>query len=132
MFLILLNEEQKKVFLKLAHHLALCDENLHEKEREYLSFYQYEMQINHEEVTNDLPIQKLDEIFTDELSKNILLTELIILANSDGIYSEKEKDFIKQISNVLHINDAELEILETWSKSFISILEHGKKLMKIK
>ncbi len=128
MFLNRLNETTKESFLKLCVHASLSNGVFAEKEKETLFAYCREMNV-HENIP-DTPetFEELVKIINGETSneeKNIYILEILALIKSDGIYDEKEQEFMKKLANGLGFSD---EILAKYNNLLGKYMEIGKEL----
>lgn len=101
MFLRLLNNDQKKLFLDLALTIAQADEDFSESELNTIKEYCDEMNIKLDKTTPDFPLNQLiDNISnsTNETEKKIIVFETLGLAMVDGIFDEREKKIIEMMS----------------------------------
>lgn len=96
MYLSILKEKEKKMFLDLAYVLSSADGNMADEEKAMIDHYCDEMGIekhtpsivDKSEIVNELAKA------TDLQSKRIIIFELIGLAIADNSYDETEKQFI--------------------------------------
>ena len=112
MFLNKLEEINKEGFLKLCIHAALSNGVFAAEEKAALNAYCREMDI-------DVHIPDTPETFEELLSglcnstnqeeKNIIVLETLALIKSDGIYDEKEKEFMKKLIDGLGVTEETLE-----------------------
>lgn len=111
MFLHLLNNEQKELFLDLAIKAAEANGVVELEEKNLLKAFSIEMQIPSRyktEKTTDEILAQLSKI-SNEREKKILSFELIGILLADGTYDDKEKVFITQISEQSNIPIDEIE-----------------------
>lgn len=105
MFLHLLNNEQKELFLDLAIKAAEANGVVEIEEKNLLKAFSIEMQIpsrySTEKTTDDI-LNRLSKI-TNEKEKKILSFELIGIIFTDGTYDDEEKAFMTRISEHLNI-----------------------------
>ena len=99
MYLALLDEKEKELFLGLAYDLASADGDYSDEEKAVINGYCQEMQIPFESKM----IKPVDDIIaeinsrSDERVKKIFILELIGLAMSDDIYGDNEKALIRKM-----------------------------------
>ena len=110
MFLEILQDDQKDLFLQLAVIAARENGYVDEAESEMLLKFASEMKIP----PRAEAIMSLDEI-VDELAKScdkrekkIVLFETAGIMNSDGEYNDEEYEFIKKIADKFEISEEEL------------------------
>ena len=110
MFLEILQDDQKDLFLQLAVIAARENGYVDEAESEMLLKFASEMKIP----PRAEAIMSLDEI-VDELAKScdkrekkIVLFDTAGIMNSDGEYNDEEYEFIKKIADKFEISEEEL------------------------
>lgn len=117
MYLSLLKEEQKRVFLELAYEIAFLDNDLSEEERIMIESYCNEMQM---EVPPFIRARSMTEFIETikegwgEREKKIILFEIIGLAMIDSNYDEEERKSIISMTEIFGLTDEfrdECEIL---------------------
>ena len=107
MYLAQLTENQKRLFLGLAYHIASADGNYSDDENLMIKSYCAEMNIEFD--LNNLSAQP-DEIIArikaecEEKSRKIIIFELIGLALVDHNYDDAERTIINTAMDRLDIN----------------------------
>ncbi|HHD2754057.1 TPA: hypothetical protein ACOTG0_002902 [Clostridium perfringens] len=97
MYLSMLNEKQKELFLEFAYHLVVSDGVYSPEEKALMDSYCYEMQIVLKE---DKFVKPLDDILEeiniecDSKEKKIIIFEVIGLAMSDSSFDKEERELI--------------------------------------
>ena len=98
MYLAFLNEDQKRLFLQFAYHIASADGNYSTEEKMMMDSYCDEMEIEHD---FDIPEQSVDEIIRQialacsKREKQIMIFEAIGLAMADHSYDSNERSIIQ-------------------------------------
>lgn len=124
MYLSMLNEEQKGMFLELAYQLALIDNDFSEKERAMIESYCNEMQIAVPEVIRAKPIDEVIGTMKSECTmqeKKIMIFEMLGLVLVDGHYDDAEKKAVEEIMRIFGIE-------ESFAKESERVLEEYVKL----
>lgn len=108
MYLGLLKDEEKELFLDLAYIISHSDGDFMASEEAIIKAYCSEMQIterdfNQECNLNEI-IQKI-QLLCDEKEKRIILFEAVGLAKCDSDYSNKERDIINQIRQAFGVSE---------------------------
>lgn len=99
MFLPLLSEKQKYLFLEFAFAMASADNVIAIEEHQTIDAYRAEMELGTTEIPSQRPI---DDILLDikEISdpkeRKIFIFEILGLVLSDGEYDTSEKEIIKK------------------------------------
>ena len=119
MYLSLLNEEQKKLFLKASILLSNADGNFSKVERIMLTHFCMEMNIQEPEnltVNESIEdiVMRMREIGCSRDNK-IIIFELAGVVMADYVYDEKEKVMMEKIADGLDVDkefaDESLEII---------------------
>lgn len=108
MFLNYLKERNKENFLKLCVYAAVSNGVFATKEEEMLGAYCREMNMpqNIPDTSDSLEYVLADIVeHTDELEKNIIVMEILGLVKIDGVYDDKEKDFMKNLIDGLMVKE---------------------------
>lgn len=132
MFTMLLNHEQRKEFIKLVHHLANCDNHIHQKEKELIEHYLYETRLSYDDITfyeDGIDFEKVRNIFKESRAKKIALFELIALSYTDSNLSSEEYDFIVKLSEILEIDKSELDKFIELGRRLLEIIEEINRLI---
>lgn len=97
MYLALLNEREKEMFLGVAYNLATADGNYSDEEKAVIDGYCQEMQFEFDEKKMVKETDILLDMISSDVSmkiKKIIVFELIGLAMADGSYDTDERKLI--------------------------------------
>lgn len=124
MFLNYLEPENKERFLKICMHAALANGIIDDEEEMVLDSYCREMEMpihmpDMDDTLEDL-IQELQASAT-KMEKNIIVLETLALVKLDGVYEEKEQNFIKNLKNELGVSELSLSDLSELLDQYIEI-----------
>lgn len=100
MYLALLNEKEKEMFLDVAFNLVAVDGNYSDEEKAVINGYCQEMQCIFDEKTMVKPMDVLIKDIKSNSNnriKKIFVFELIGLALADGNYDEDERELINKL-----------------------------------
>ena len=113
MFLEILKDEQKDLFLQLAVIAAKENGYVDEAEDALLTKFANEMNIASKTETTLSLDEVIDKLASscDKREKKIVLFEAAGIMNSDGEYSDAEFDFLKKIAAKFEISEEELEVM---------------------
>ena len=122
MYLAILNDEQKNLFLNIAKKLASTDGNFSEDERQVIDGYCHEMSVS---VVKKLDIAKEDMIerlgsISNTSEKKIIVFEFAGLVMADSNFDESERVFLKQIAEKF---DIDLNYINKCEKVFQRYIE---------
>ncbi len=111
MFLNQLNNEERRIFLKLAIAVIKADGKLEEKEKLFVAEYSREMGVTDYDLNENIePLrlaEKIGKSSTDAV-KRIFLLELVALANADGEFAESEKSLILSLLQKFGLTENQL------------------------
>ena len=132
MFLNKLSNNEKNAFLKLAHYIARSDNDFSGDQKNIISTYCLEMEIediNYNEESFDLE-QTLSKIETKSGQK-IALLELMALVYSDNILHDEEKKVLDSMIKKFDFNPILIDIYAEWTKSILAITAQGQALIEL-
>lgn len=136
MFLNLLNDEEKSIFLKLAIAIIQADGKLEESEKQYIADYSREMGITEYSLDGKIEITALAEKIgkdSTNTAKRIFLLELTACANADGDFADTEKALINSLVKTFKLSNSSLQecldLLAEYTKvsaKLMSFVQEGK------
>ncbi len=106
MFLSMLNNSQKQLFLGLAYNVAAIDGDYSKIEEDMMQSYCHEMQVEFELDKINLEIESIRNEINAECgmrAKKIIIFEVIGLAMSDNNYDTSERELIQSTMDVFGI-----------------------------
>jgi tellurite resistance protein len=113
MFLAELQSCEKKAFMELAALIAQVDGNLSIFEHSILEKYKKEAGLEDYQVEG-LEMDDILKFFQSERSKNIVLTEILKLIYSDGVFHNQERESIRLIKEHFGFNPDEYGSFKDW------------------
>lgn len=116
----MMEHTEKIAYLKALIYIATADDTIDESEREKFSQLGHIYGLNEDEINSiaDSVINKaetLEEILgniSTRQTKLLLVYDLLAICYADGFYSLAEKNAMRSIVNMLHIEEAKLTALE--------------------
>ena len=116
----MMEHTEKIAYLKALIYIATADDTIDESEREKFSQLGHIYGLNEDEINSiaDSVINKaetLEEILgniSTRQTKLLLVYDLLAICYADGCYSLAEKNAMRSIVNMLHIEEAKLTALE--------------------
>ena len=116
----MMEHTEKIAYLKALIYIATADDMIDESEREKFSQLGHIYGLNEDEINSiaDSVINKaetLEEILgniSTRQTKLLLVYDLLAICYADGCYSLAEKNAMRSIVNMLHIEEAKLTALE--------------------
>lgn len=123
MFLEILKDEQKDLFLQLAVIAAKENGYVDEAEDALLTKFANEMNIAPKTETTLSLDEVIDKLASscDKREKKIVLFEAAGIMNSDGEYSDAEFDFLKKIAAKFEISEEELETMMGLVSDYVAL-----------
>lgn len=122
MYLSILKETEKKMFLHLAYALSSADGNMADEEKTMIDHYCEEMGIEKSTPTivdKSKIVNELDMV-TELQSKKIIIFELIGLAIADNSYDEAEKQFISKAVSQFGLSQEFMDSCEAIISEYLS------------
>ena len=125
MFLNLMNKPQKELFMELAIKAAEVNGVVELEEKNMLKAYAIEMQIHARYKTERETEEILNSLLeiTCEKERRIIVFEILGMMFSDGVYDEKEEQFVKYISDKAGMSIDDI-------MNMISVLKEYEKVYK--
>ena len=111
MFLIRLNEEEKKCFYRLAQIAAAINGKIEQEESYYLECFRQEMALEEsaiagiENLTEEEIVKTLSDC--EPSHKRIVMFEIIAFLNVDGAFDEEEEVFTIGFAKLIGFDDKE-------------------------
>lgn len=128
MFLMMLNDDQKKLFLKLAVKAAEANGVVEYEEKNMLKAFALEVNetpIYSTTSSTDEILDNLKEISSSK-EKRIIIFEILGILFSDSEYDDKEKDFIGRIAQAFDISkesiDQMIKLINNYSDVYNNIV----------
>lgn len=116
MFLVELQLEERIAFLELAALISKVDGKLSIFESSVLNKYKKEMGLE-DYIIKSLAIEDILKVFKNERSKKIVLTELLQLIFSDGVFHNQEKESVRFIKKYFGFDESEFSDFKAWIHS---------------
>lgn len=123
MFLNSLSSNEKNNFMKLAIAVIKADGVIENNEKQVLSAYANEMQIEIEDIDVQYDIDNIIESLSKEStdqSKRVIFIELLALAFADGNYADEEKNIIQKLTNSFNLGKDFIERAINLQDSYIA------------
>lgn len=129
MFLNSLNPTEKDNFMKLAMTLIKADGVVEESEKQILSAYANEMQIQVRSLDEQCDTDKVIEELAKSSSlktRRIIFLELLALAFADGNYVAEEKELLKCLANAFELDktfiDRAVNLEDAYVAAYMSLV----------
>jgi len=132
MFLNRLSSEEKVAFLELAHHVARSDKDFSEDQKNIISHYCYEMEI--EDISYDeenFDIHKTLSVVTNPKKQKIILLEIMALIYSDNILHTEEQKILDILIETYEFNSTLSIVYGEWTKAILALHVQGEALLEL-
>ena len=125
MFLKQLTPAEKEAFINLCVHAASANDIVEEKEFEMIEEYCKEMGISFFDVSKDIEIDRVINVFSDSETrhKRIVLLEILGLLHADGCYDNKEKYFVFDLANKIGLSEADVLLQSELIERYLSLVQ---------
>ena len=124
MFLNVLNNEEKNLFLDLAVYVSKANGLIEESEQSIIAQYCQEMCVDDYDMSNQHSMDEIKAVFSNssENSKRIAVFELLGLGYTDGSLDELENSIVKDFANGIGISEELFNKLNRDIKEYTTIL----------
>jgi uncharacterized tellurite resistance protein B-like protein len=131
MFLVELNEKERKTFLGLALHAMKSSGTVTDEEKAIFQSYAYECEMPEYETKAGAlsTLVRAAKAFTKS-KRRIILMELWGIILADDKVDESEAEWMNQLSSDLDFSAAQARRLERWAKDFIDMIGDGYRLVE--
>jgi hypothetical protein len=131
MFLVELNEKERKVFLDLALHAMKSSGTVTDEEKTIFQSYAYECELpEYEAKAGELrSLVRSAKSFTKS-KRRIILMELWGIILADDKVDVSEAEWMNQLSSDLDFSGAQARRLERWAKDLIDVIGDGYRLVE--
>jgi tellurite resistance protein len=130
MFLSALQNQEKETFLNLIINLANVDGDFSDEEKNQLSAYVSELNIELKELENYCtPSSELVASLQDssDISKKVIFMELYALALADGL-NDEEKELLDSIQEAFGFSDSFASEVSDWYSKLLPMYKKGYEL----
>lgn len=129
MWLSLLQPEQRKALLGLAHNVIVSDGLLDPNEEGMLDQFKREMELHPSLESDYLELEGIESVFDSRRSRVIALLNLIRLSYADGAFEIEEECLLKEISRTFEVSDDEFLLLDNWVRRLVALEKEARVLM---
>ena len=131
MFLEMLTEKERKVFMDLAYLAMECDGEVAEEELETLRSYEVECRLPGYKRTQRTLAENLKLLKQSEMShRRIVLVELIGIWTADNTWKNEELAMMDQVVAGLGIRADNASRIKRWAREFREIIADGFRLLR--
>ena len=129
MFVQYLSERQQGVLLHYAHEMMRADNLVDARELTRLDVLRAQSRPGVEE--EDVPIEKLPELFDDRLSRIVLLLELIGMGYVDEKFSPRESELVSKLAEALAIDEeGVMDDIRSWVQRQLLLVKEAHLMME--
>ena len=111
MYLSMLNNEKRHLFLNLEIYMSQIDGDFSDKEKAIINAHCVEMHVDNNGYEPDMPRDEVFKQLKETLSiqeKKIVFLELVATIIVDNIYHASEKELVDKLAELLDISDSEV------------------------
>ena len=126
----MMEHTEKIAYLKALIYIATADDTIDESEREKFSQLGQIYGLNEDEINSAETLEEILGNISTRQTKLLLVHDLLAICYADGCYSLAEKNAMRSIVNMLHIEEEKLTALEevieestVLNKKLVTILE---------
>ena len=119
-------------YLKTIIVVALADESVPDKEREFIDMQAQLLSLNPTEYW-DHPEPDLSFLNDANMSRQTCMTiirDCIVLGYIDGDFDENERARVNDIASMLGLKTSDVEAVEEWLKELWAVMEKGSRLFQ--
>lgn len=112
MYLSILNNEKRHLFLNLEIYMSKIDGDFSEDEKKIIDAHCIEMHIDNNDYEPDMPRDEVLKQLQESLSpqeKKIVFLELAATILADNVYHESEKELVNNFAKLLDISDTDVD-----------------------
>ncbi len=128
MLLSTLNNEQKELFLHLAHSVVVSDGELTTSEALLMAEMRQELNLSDDVEPHYVEAQGAGKVFDNQRSRTVCMISLLRLAYSDGAFEIEEQGFLGLLCEHFAINDETFRRIDHWVRRLIALEEEVKEL----
>lgn len=111
------NDQQKESFMNLAYQVATADGSFGLPEIEMMNMFERETGVKDWKNNKEpLPIAQIGTMFSDELSRKIIYSNLLAIGVSEEYENVSQKRLIEQIRESLEISGRDEQEYQKWMK----------------
>jgi len=111
------NDQQKESFMNLAYQVATADGSFGLPEIEMMNMFERETGVKDWKNNKEpLPIAQIGTMFSDELSRKIIYSNLLAIGVSEEYENVSQKRLIEQIRESLEISGRDDQEYQKWMK----------------
>lgn len=130
MFLMLLDDDEKRAFALLAEKMIEVDGIVVGREVATLAAFKAEMGVESAAGSEEQTVEELAAVFGGRRSKLVALIELIGLGYSDTSFSVTERSLVFAVARAMGIEANTLIELEAWVQQHVRLVRQAMELIR--
>lgn len=114
MYLSMLSNEKKHLFLDLEIYMSKIDSDFSDEEKAIIDTHCIEMHIDNNNYECELPLDVVLSKISDEfceLEKRIVFLELAATVLADNVYHTSERALLNRMADILRISEDEVSVV---------------------
>ncbi|HEY9080424.1 hypothetical protein [Magnetovibrio sp.] len=117
MFLRVLNDDQKRVLVVIAHHLVVSDHSISEKEGDLLDELLNGLHTNVPVSPQQLYAKPSLDVFDTREVKIAAMLEILTLACGDNMFPDAESKMVRKLARDFGFTNDEFEQMKAWGEN---------------
>lgn len=130
MFLRILNDDQKRVLVVIAHHLVVSDHSISKKEGDILDELLNGLRTEVHVTPQQLYAKPSLEVFDSREVRVAVMLEILTLACGDNMFPDSESKMVEKLSRDLGFSSAEFEDMKHWGEKNSLLLNEALTMME--
>jgi len=130
MFLRILNDDQKRVLVIIAHHLVISDQSISKKEGDILDELLNGLRTEVRVTPQQLYAKPSLAVFDSREVRIAVMLEILTLACGDNMFPDPESKMVEKLSRDLGFSNAEFEDMKQWGEKNSLLLNEALTMME--
>ena len=128
MFVQYLNERQQGVLLHYVDEIMRVDNAVDADELVHIDVIR--KQVEPGVKAEDVPVEKLSEIFEDRTSRTAFLLELVGMGYVNEDFDPRQSKLVADIAEVFGVDDDALSDIKSWVQELFSLVKIAHRMME--
>lgn len=121
MWLHSLTPKQREALFGLAHNVVVSDGLLDPNEELMMDQFRREMELAADVEAEYRELDGIESIFDTQRARTVALINLIHLSYVDGAFEIEEECFLRELSRLFEVSDAQFLLLDNWVRRLVSL-----------
>ena len=129
MWLNTLTPKQREALFGLAHNVVVSDGLLDPAEELMMDEFRREMELTPDTQAEYRELDGIDGVFDSRRSRVVALLNLIHLSYVDGAFEIEEECFLRELSQLFEVSDAQFLLMDNWVRRLVSLEKEATSFM---